>query len=50
LLAALPCRLPRDVAGAENVIRAAQAACSYSLRRPPRRSRRRMCRMAASPR
>jgi hypothetical protein len=31
-----------SVAGAENLARAGQAACSYSWRLPPRRSRRRM--------
>jgi Cu+-exporting ATPase len=31
-----------DLAGAENRVRAVQAACSYSWRTPPRRSRRRM--------
>jgi hypothetical protein len=35
-----------DAALAENVIRAGQAACSYSWRIPPRRSRRRMSRRA----
>src|SRR6266511_2454885 len=33
-----------DLAGAENPVRTGQAACSYSWRTPPRRSRRRMLR------
>lgn len=33
-----------DVVGAENCVRAGQAACSYSWMMPLRRSRRRMCR------
>ena len=36
--------IPRDVADAENLLRAAHAARSYSWRRPPRRSFRWMCR------
>ena len=36
--------LDDDVAGAENHVRAGHAACSYSRRTPPRRSRRRMSR------
>jgi hypothetical protein len=35
---------PEDPVGAENFIRAGQAACSYSCRTPPKRSCRRMLR------
>jgi hypothetical protein len=37
-----PRRWAGDVVPAENAVRAGQAACSYSRRRPPRRSRQRM--------
>jgi hypothetical protein len=36
-----------DGVGAENVVRAAQAACWYSCRMPPSRSRRRMSRRSS---
>jgi len=36
--------LSKNVAGAENAVRAGQAARSYSWRMPPRRSQRWMCR------
>ncbi len=38
-----------DFVLAENLVRAAQAACSYSLRIPPRRWRRRTFRRAICP-